>query len=44
MIDGAIVRSGGPELAEALEAGGYERIRQELGLTTEPPPAPPPRT
>ncbi|HSJ06159.1 MAG TPA: Fe-S cluster assembly ATPase SufC [Longimicrobiales bacterium] len=29
MIAGRIVRSGGPELAEALEAGGYEAYRGE---------------
>jgi Fe-S cluster assembly ATP-binding protein len=29
MIAGRIVRSGGPELAEALEAGGYESFRTE---------------
>jgi Fe-S cluster assembly ATP-binding protein len=32
MIDGRIVRSGGPEVAEQLEAGGYERLRDELGV------------
>ncbi|HJU51884.1 MAG TPA: Fe-S cluster assembly ATPase SufC [Acidimicrobiia bacterium] len=34
LIDGKIVASGGPELAETLEAGGYERLRAELGLQT----------
>jgi Fe-S cluster assembly ATP-binding protein len=29
MIAGRIVRSGGPELAEELEAGGYESFRTE---------------
>lgn len=33
MMQGRIVRSGGPELAEQLEAHGYEFLRQELGLT-----------
>jgi Fe-S cluster assembly ATP-binding protein len=32
LIDGKIVASGGPELAETLEEGGYERLRTELGL------------
>jgi Fe-S cluster assembly ATP-binding protein len=32
MMDGRIVRSGGPELAEELEAKGYEVLRRELGL------------
>jgi Fe-S cluster assembly ATP-binding protein len=36
MIDGRIVDSGGPELAEELEAGGYEAIRARLGLTETP--------
>jgi Fe-S cluster assembly ATP-binding protein len=32
MIEGRIVRSGGPELAGELEAKGYEGIRKELGI------------
>ncbi|HKZ21367.1 MAG TPA: Fe-S cluster assembly ATPase SufC [Acidimicrobiia bacterium] len=32
LIEGKIVASGGPELAETLEEGGYERLRAELGL------------
>jgi len=32
MIDGRIVESGGPELADELEAGGYEAVRKRLGL------------
>ncbi len=32
MIQGQIVRSGGPELSHILEEKGYEGIRQELGL------------
>jgi Fe-S cluster assembly ATP-binding protein len=33
MIDGRIVDSGERELADELEAGGYESVRQRLGLT-----------
>ncbi len=33
MMDGRIVDSGGPELAEELETGGYDGIRARLGLT-----------
>ena len=32
MMQGRIVRSGGPELASELEEKGYEGIRDELGL------------
>lgn len=32
MIGGQLVESGGPELAEELEKGGYESIRRRLGL------------
>ncbi len=32
MIDGRIVRSGGAEIAEELEARGYDEVRRELGL------------
>lgn len=32
MLGGRIVESGGPELAELLEAGGYEAVRERLGL------------
>lgn len=35
MIKGRIVESGGPELADELEAGGYEAIRARLGIETE---------
>ncbi len=39
MIDGRIVESGGPELAQELEDGGYEGLRKRLGLAA-PAPAP----
>ena len=29
LVDGRIVRSGGPELAEQLEAQGYDWVREE---------------
>ncbi|MDH4120035.1 MAG: Fe-S cluster assembly ATPase SufC [Acidimicrobiia bacterium] len=32
MMDGRIITSGGPELAEELETGGYEAIRTRLGI------------
>jgi Fe-S cluster assembly ATP-binding protein len=32
MIDGRIVESGGAELAQELEDGGYDAVRQRLGL------------
>jgi Fe-S cluster assembly ATP-binding protein len=32
LIDGKIVASGGPELADTLEEGGYEHLRAEMGL------------
>lgn len=32
MIDGKIVDSGGAELAEELDAGGYDAVRQRLGI------------
>ncbi len=41
MLGGRIVRSGGPELADELEAKGYDELRRELGLTVvEPEPDP----
>ncbi|HKX74148.1 MAG TPA: Fe-S cluster assembly ATPase SufC [Acidimicrobiia bacterium] len=43
MIEGRIVDSGGPELAEELETGGYEAVRARLGLTPAPEPAAPPK-
>ncbi|MBU1493269.1 MAG: ABC transporter ATP-binding protein, partial [Actinobacteria bacterium] len=40
MMAGRVVRSGGPELAEELEAEGYDAIAAALGIATdEPPPA-----
>ncbi|MFO7549630.1 MAG: Fe-S cluster assembly ATPase SufC [Acidimicrobiia bacterium] len=39
MLDGRIVESGGPELADELESGGYEAIRRRLGVTVSEPPA-----
>jgi Fe-S cluster assembly ATP-binding protein len=39
MIDGRIVKSGGKELAQELEAKGYEGIRKELGLEEAATPA-----
>lgn len=35
MMQGRIVKSGGPELAEKLEAEGYDWIKEELGITDE---------
>jgi Fe-S cluster assembly ATP-binding protein len=35
MLDGRIVKSGGPELAHELEEKGYNSIRQEFGLEAE---------
>ncbi|MFV9511368.1 Fe-S cluster assembly ATPase SufC [Tepidibacillus sp. LV47] len=35
MMQGKIVRSGGPELAERLEAEGYDWIKEELGIVDE---------
>jgi Fe-S cluster assembly ATP-binding protein len=35
MIDGRIVKEGGKELAQELEAKGYEGVRAELGLAAE---------
>lgn len=41
MLDGRIVRSGGPEVAEELEATGYGALRAELGLAaSDDPPDP----
>jgi len=35
MMQGRIVRSGGPELAEKLEEQGYDWIKEELGIEDE---------
>lgn len=35
MMQGKIVKSGGPELAERLEAEGYDWIKEELGIVDE---------
>ncbi|AHM65280.1 Fe-S cluster assembly ATPase SufC [Paenibacillus polymyxa] len=35
MMQGRIVKSGGPELAERLEADGYDWIKEELGIVDE---------
>jgi Fe-S cluster assembly ATP-binding protein len=35
MMQGRIVKSGGPELAQRLEAEGYDWIKQELGIQDE---------
>jgi Fe-S cluster assembly ATP-binding protein len=32
MLDGRIVKSGGPELAHELERKGYDGVRRELGI------------
>jgi Fe-S cluster assembly ATP-binding protein len=36
MMDGRIVKSGGPELAHELEKKGYEGLRRELGIEAVP--------
>jgi Fe-S cluster assembly ATP-binding protein len=35
MMQGRIVKSGGPELAERLESEGYDWIKEELGIVDE---------
>lgn len=35
MMQGRIVKSGGPELVEKLEAQGYDWLKQELGIVDE---------
>jgi len=35
MMQGRIVKSGGPELAERLEAEGYDWVKEELGIKDE---------
>ncbi|MGH8959490.1 MAG: Fe-S cluster assembly ATPase SufC [Acidimicrobiia bacterium] len=39
LIAGKIVASGGPELADTLEEGGYEQLRAEMGLPVSEEPA-----
>lgn len=36
MMQGRIVKSGGPELAKRLEKDGYDWIKEELGIEDEP--------
>ncbi|MFQ5555325.1 MAG: Fe-S cluster assembly ATPase SufC [Acidimicrobiia bacterium] len=36
MINGRIVRSGGPEIAEELEASGYDALREQAGTDPTP--------
>ncbi|MFW6010351.1 MAG: ABC transporter ATP-binding protein, partial [Gemmatimonadota bacterium] len=36
MIDGKIVESGGPELAEELEERGYDWLRREAAAAAQP--------
>lgn len=40
MIDGRIVDSGGPELADELESGGYAAVRERLGIEAPATPKP----
>ena len=35
MMQGRVVKSGGPELAERLKAEGYDWIKEELGIEDE---------
>jgi Fe-S cluster assembly ATP-binding protein len=35
MMDGKIVMSGGKELAQRLEAEGYDWVKQDLGMTVD---------
>jgi Fe-S cluster assembly ATP-binding protein len=35
IMNGRIVKSGGPELAEKLEAKGYDWVKEELGIEDE---------
>ncbi|MOA57120.1 Vegetative protein [compost metagenome] len=35
MMQGRIVKSGGPELAERLEREGYDWVKEELGIVDE---------
>lgn len=38
LLDGRVVKSGGPELADELEETGYEGMAEELGIELAPPP------
>ena len=38
MLEGQIVESGGPELADELEDAGYDAIRERLGIEIKPKP------
>jgi Fe-S cluster assembly ATP-binding protein len=42
MVAGRIVRTGGPEVAEELEATGYDELRGELGVAGDEPDGPDP--
>ncbi len=33
MMEGKVVKTGGPELAKQLEAEGYQAIANELGIS-----------
>jgi Fe-S cluster assembly ATP-binding protein len=35
MLDGRIVKSGGPEIATELEADGYDALRREFGISAQ---------
>lgn len=35
MLEGRVVKSGGPELAQELESGGYDKLRKELGIDNQ---------
>jgi Fe-S cluster assembly ATP-binding protein len=35
MMQGRVVKSGGPELAQRLESEGYDWIKKELGIEDE---------
>ncbi|HVE90901.1 MAG TPA: Fe-S cluster assembly ATPase SufC [Actinomycetota bacterium] len=37
LLDGRVVKSGGPELADELEQTGYEELRRQFGLAEEAP-------
>jgi Fe-S cluster assembly ATP-binding protein len=35
LLDGRMVKSGGPELADVLEARGYDWVKKEVGEVTD---------